>query len=45
MKKDLRPQRYYIEYYIYIKTHYDLYRLIRSFIITIDLRVINYKIK
>ena len=45
MGKDLRPERYFIEYYIYIKTHYDLYRLIRLFIIIIDLKVISYKIE
>ena len=45
MRKNLRLKYYFIKYYIYVKTHYDLYRLIYLFIIIIDLKMISYKIK
>ena len=45
MKKNLRLKRYFIEYRIYVKTHYDFYYLIRLFIIIIDLEIINCEIK
>ena len=45
MRKNFRLKRYFLEYRIYIKTHYDLYRLIDLFITIIDLEVISYILK